>query len=246
MSYTFDTYMHKEFLDFENCCISDPAIELLKLEPLSGKLLDIACGHAPYLGVLQGYSELTLLDKSSLLLKQARKTAERMSLENIVYVNSQSEQMPFADNSFDTAMCSFALGDVNNWRETMVEMERVVKPGGYFILIDLVGGNNDFIYDITQIADVLAEVEIGRESSEIWCFMINYLNTKAKLVKYEEFKLTYEFPNLAVAKKMATGLEVRMKKSGKIRKAIHRYLGKKEGPFEIDSIYLKMKILKGS
>jgi ubiquinone/menaquinone biosynthesis C-methylase UbiE len=244
MSYVFDTYLHDEFLEFEDCCVSDPAIDLLKLESFQGKLLDFACGHAPYLPILQGYSELTLLDKSAHLLEKARDTAEKLGRDNVRYFNAHSENMPFEDNTFDAVMSSFALGDVTSWRQTMAEMERVIKPDGIFILIDLVGGNNDFIYDMVQIADVIEGVQIGRESSEIWCFLINYLNHRAKLLKYETFRLTYEFPNRETARKLAEGLEIRMKKSQKVKEAIHAYLDKKDSSYEIDSVYLKMKILK--
>ena len=244
MSYVFDTYLHDDFLAFENCCVSDPAIDLLKLESFQGKLLDFACGHAPYLPILKGYSELTLLDKSAHLLGKARGTAEKLGLKNIRYINAQSENMPFADNTFDMVMSSFALGDVTSWRQTMNEVERIIKPDGIFILIDLIGGNNDFIYDLVQIADVIEGVQIGRESSEIWCFLISYLNSKARLLQYETFKLIYEFPSREKTKKLAEGLEIRMKSNPEVREAIHAYLDQKDSPYEIDSVYLKMKILK--
>ena len=246
MSDTFATYLQNGFLDFEKCCVSDPAEELLKLEPIHGSMLDLASGHAPYLGILKGYSELTLLDRSPLLLDEARETAEKLGLKNINYVNSHSEKIPFAADTFDIILCSFALCDVHDWRETMSEVERVIKPGGDFILIDCVGGNNDFLYDMVQIADVLDGAEIGRESAEIWCYLINYLQTKAKLLKHEEFKLIYEFPDLNFAKELSEGVEIRMKGNSDIKKAIHAYLEKLNGRYEIDSVYLKMNIHKGT
>ena len=244
MSDTFSTYLQIGFLDFESYCITNPAEELLKKEIFSGHLLDVASGYAPYLVFLNGYESLTLLDRSPLLLEMAQKKAEELGLKSINCVESLAEKLPFESNSFDSILCSFALCDLHDWKEAFLEIERVIKPGGDFVLIDCIGGNNDFLYDLVQIADVLEEADIGRESAEIWCFLLNYLNCRGRLLKYEEFKISYRFPGLAEARLAVEGMETRMKSNPAVREKIYSYLECKKDGFEIDAVYLKIKMLK--
>lgn len=244
MSDTFSTYLQYGFIDFEGYCISNPAEELLKQENFRGHLLDVAAGHSPFLAFLKGYETLTLLDRSPLLLEMAQKKAVELGLNSINCVESPAEKMPFASNSFDSVLCSFALCDVHDWKEAFLEIERVIKPGGDFVLIDCIGGNNDFLYDLVQIADVLEEADIGRESAEIWCFLLNYLNHRGRLLKYKEFIISYSFPGLAEACLAVEGMETRIKNNPALRAKIHSYLERKKGHFEIDAVYLKIKMLK--
>ena len=77
---------------------------------------------------------VTGLDASPIALQQAAQIASQAT-----YVEGLAEEMPFADNSFDFVHTSVALHEmaVLQRRQILEEVYRVLKPGGYFALIDL-------------------------------------------------------------------------------------------------------------
>src|SRR5260370_17007270 len=49
--------------------------------------------------------------------------------------------LPFPDASFDTAVCTFSLCAIADDRQAVIEMTRVLRPGGLLLLADHVAGS---------------------------------------------------------------------------------------------------------
>ena len=47
------------------------------------------------------------------------------------------EYMPFRDNTFDVVMCGYSLRDAIDLNKAVVEIHRVLKQGGRFIIVDI-------------------------------------------------------------------------------------------------------------
>jgi demethylmenaquinone methyltransferase/2-methoxy-6-polyprenyl-1,4-benzoquinol methylase len=47
------------------------------------------------------------------------------------------EQMPFRDNTFDVVMCGYSLRDAIDLNKAVLEIHRVLKQGGRFIIVDI-------------------------------------------------------------------------------------------------------------
>ena len=47
-----------------------------------------------------------------------------------------AEELPFADRSFDTVVCTYALCSVRDDARAISEIHRVLRPGGRMILVD--------------------------------------------------------------------------------------------------------------
>lgn len=47
-----------------------------------------------------------------------------------------AQQLPFEDASFDTVVCTFSLCSISDDRRAVVEMARVLRPGGRLILAE--------------------------------------------------------------------------------------------------------------
>jgi ubiquinone/menaquinone biosynthesis C-methylase UbiE len=60
------------------------------------------------------------------------KTLER----RIALKEGDAQNLPLADCSFDTVVCTYALCSVPDEARAISEMKRVLKPGGRLILVD--------------------------------------------------------------------------------------------------------------
>jgi demethylmenaquinone methyltransferase/2-methoxy-6-polyprenyl-1,4-benzoquinol methylase len=55
---------------------------------------------------------------------------------NIQYVQGDALKLPYDDNTFDVAIISFGLRNLESLEHGLREMQRVVKPNGYVVNID--------------------------------------------------------------------------------------------------------------
>ncbi|MBW4596460.1 MAG: class I SAM-dependent methyltransferase [Brasilonema angustatum HA4187-MV1] len=98
------------------------------------KVLDLCCGSGQVTQFLVKLSQnVTGLDASPLSLKRAQQNVPQAK-----YVEAFAEDMPFADNEFDVVHTSVALHEMEQQqlRQILQEVNRVLKPGGVFTLVD--------------------------------------------------------------------------------------------------------------
>jgi ubiquinone/menaquinone biosynthesis C-methylase UbiE len=112
---------------------TDPLTEsVVALADLRGRrVLDIGCGTGAVLGVLtRAYGVTGVgLDASPKMIEAARREAPDVSELHVGY----SEDLPFADASFDAALMRFVVHLVDHPR-TFVEILRVLRPGGGLVI----------------------------------------------------------------------------------------------------------------
>ncbi|BCS88663.1 hypothetical protein PSDVSF_19050 [Pseudodesulfovibrio sediminis] len=100
------------------------------------RILDFGCGYGRSMAELRdaGYTNLTGLDFSSTLIERGR--AEHPDLNLMAYPGGS---MPYADNSFDAAIMLgvfTCMIETKTQAETLIEMRRVLKPGGVLYMTD--------------------------------------------------------------------------------------------------------------
>lgn len=104
--------------------------------PTGARALDVATGggHTGLLLAAKGY-RVTLGDISkNMLMRAAALGAERgLSVETREFA---AEAMPFGDGEFDLVSCRVAPHHFSDARGFVREVARVLKVGGYFLLID--------------------------------------------------------------------------------------------------------------
>ena len=114
-----------------------------------GRALDAACGtgrHAIYLHA-RGW-EVIGVDATPAMLDQARAKAPAVRFQT-----GDLLALPLADASVDLAVCSLALTHVPELEAAIVELARVVRPGGTVIVSDihptatLIGGTAAFPHE---------------------------------------------------------------------------------------------------
>jgi len=104
--------------------------------PAGARALDVATGggHTGLLLAARGY-RVTLGDISrNMLTRAAALAAERgLSVETKEF---PAEAMPFEDGEFDLVSCRVAPHHFSDAHGFVKEVARVLRPGGYFLLID--------------------------------------------------------------------------------------------------------------
>ena len=119
----------------ENVADVIEAIGFLNL-PARARVLDVACGaghtglHLASLG-----HEVTCADLSPAMLERAREgaTARGLSIETKQHA---AESMPYSDGAFDLVTCRVAPHHFSSPSQFVREVARVLRPGGWFLLID--------------------------------------------------------------------------------------------------------------
>jgi demethylmenaquinone methyltransferase/2-methoxy-6-polyprenyl-1,4-benzoquinol methylase len=91
------------------------------------RVLDVATGTGLVAGLLvQRGALVTGLDQSEQMLAVAR---ERLG-DRVALVHGDAERLPFGDGEFDALTFTYLLRYVDDPAATMVELARVVRPGG--------------------------------------------------------------------------------------------------------------------
>jgi ubiquinone/menaquinone biosynthesis C-methylase UbiE len=110
---------------------------------LKRQLLANAHGRVLEIGVGTGLSflhyppdvELAGVEPSPHMLKRARRRAAELG-RKVELVEAPAEQLPFADDSFDTVVSLTVLCTVSDAKRTLGEIRRVLRPGGRFVFLE--------------------------------------------------------------------------------------------------------------
>ena len=104
------------------------------------RILDVATGTADV--AIQtikrtDVDHVTGLDLSEGMLQVGRKKVTAAGLDDrITLVQGDSENLPYADASFDAVTVSFGVRNFENLERGLAEMRRVLRPGGKLVILE--------------------------------------------------------------------------------------------------------------
>ena len=104
-------------------------------EDFSGKLLEVPVGTGVLtMPVFRSLKEadITCLDYSADMMKNAQKRAEAMDLKNVSFVQGDVGKLPFEDESFDIVLSLNGFHAFPDKDAAYAETYRVLKKGGIF------------------------------------------------------------------------------------------------------------------
>ena len=108
-------------------------LDMVALQP-DERVLDVACGTGLVslrVAATVGWSGAVVgTDISGEMVEAARRSAAGRGLDNARFERSDAEALPFADASFDAAVCGLGLMYVSDPVKALSEMRRVLRPGG--------------------------------------------------------------------------------------------------------------------
>jgi SAM-dependent methyltransferase len=102
--------------------------------------IDVACGPgvvsraaASRVGSVSG------VDLTPAMIEEAARRAGEEGVENVRFALGDATALDFADGSFDGAITRLSLHHIPAPRRVAAEMARVVRPGGWVLVSDIVG-----------------------------------------------------------------------------------------------------------
>lgn len=100
--------------------------------------LDFGCGagSAPIHIARNFPLKVTGVDVDPQQIKIAESAGEGVS--NVKFVTNQDTTLPFNEGYFDIVATNKVMHHISNWQDALLEIDRVLKPGGYLIYSDFV------------------------------------------------------------------------------------------------------------
>ena len=98
-----------------------------------GVVLELGCGSGTNFGLYDRskVNRLHALEPAPGMMKRARKTADALQFsDKIDFIEAGAEAIPLEDNSVDSAVITFVLCTIPDWKSALGEVRRVLKPGG--------------------------------------------------------------------------------------------------------------------
>ncbi|REJ35772.1 MAG: bifunctional demethylmenaquinone methyltransferase/2-methoxy-6-polyprenyl-1,4-benzoquinol methylase UbiE [Bacillota bacterium] len=106
-----------------------------------GRVLDVATGTGDLAfdlaAVVGREGRVVGLDFTEEMLVRARRKADKLGLGDVcTFVQGNALDLPFGENEFDAATIAFGLRNVVDRERCLLEMKRVVRPGGRVLVLE--------------------------------------------------------------------------------------------------------------
>lgn len=126
-----------------------------RIVPSAEQLLDIGCGAGNYsLKMLSKLPNLecTLVDLSGPMLDKALERVSNQTTKKVHVVKGDVREVPLKENHFDIILAGAVLHhlrDDHDWETTFKKIYGLLKPGGCFMISDLITQDSEKLNDYT-------------------------------------------------------------------------------------------------
>ena len=129
---------------------------------IPGTALDIATGGGHTALALAGVTgRVVATDLTVPMLCAARAFIRNQRVANVTFVAGDAEGLPFKNERFELVTCRIAPHHFPDVPSAVREVARVLKPGGSFFLVDILG------HDDPELAAFITEVERRRDPTHV-------------------------------------------------------------------------------
>jgi ubiquinone/menaquinone biosynthesis C-methylase UbiE len=180
----------------------DRLLELAECRP-DCEVLDVATGAGHTARVIAPHvSHVVISDITPQMLDTARSEMQAAGVHNVSYRIADAEELPFGPGVFDLVTCRIAPHHFSNPKMFTREVNRVLKPGGQFLLIDSTVPEED------DLDTRLNELEWRRDNSHVRSFKRSeweamLLDAGLELESAEEFPKCHIFADWTARSRMS-------------------------------------------
>lgn len=100
------------------------------------------------------------LDATPAMLAVGETEAKKQGIDNMQFINGYVEEIPFADQNFDIVLTRLAFHHFTDMEKPFAEMNRVLKPSGQLVVIDMEAS-------IRPLREVEDKIETMRDPSHV-------------------------------------------------------------------------------
>jgi ubiquinone/menaquinone biosynthesis C-methylase UbiE len=175
------------------------------------RLLDAGCGTGhTALAFAPLVAEVVAVDLTEAMLDQGRRLAAERGLDNITFQYGDVEQLPFSDASFDVVTSRYSAHHYPHPHVALREFARVLRPGGVFLLVDVVAHDDPTQDTFLNAIELLRDPSHVRDHSVAqWLAMCAAAGLAGELLG--EWPLRLEFETWVTRMRTPPGAQAQLK-----------------------------------
>ena len=158
------------------------------------RVLDAGCGTGhTALAFAPLVAEVVGVDLTEAMLEQGRRLAAERGLTNIAFQFGDVEQLAFPDASFDIVASRYSAHHYPHPSAALREFARVLRPGGAFLLVDVVSPDDPTQDTFLNAIELLRDPSHVRDHSVAqWQAMLGAAGFASELLGTWDLRLDFE------------------------------------------------------